>query len=187
MAAVRATGRSRYATSVVFSGPGAGAAAWIRIIRASLTLLVDRRSASVLSSCVFRVWNSPVFRWGHRSPAPRRCPAAAGPARSCARPIELIVSELVTNAVKASTDQDRRPHYTDEHGLACIHLRLSADRQAALVEVWDENFALPESGQPGLDDESGRGLMLIDALAARWGWDLPATGRGKIVWALVES
>jgi hypothetical protein len=31
--------------------------------------------------------------------------------------IELVVSELVTNAVKASTDQDERPYYTDEHGL----------------------------------------------------------------------
>jgi anti-sigma regulatory factor (Ser/Thr protein kinase) len=101
--------------------------------------------------------------------------------------IELIVSELVTNAVKASMDQDRRPFYTEEHGLACIHLRLSADRQAALVEVWDENFTLPEPSQPDLDDESGRGLMLVDALAGRWGWDLAATGRGKIVWALVES
>jgi anti-sigma regulatory factor (Ser/Thr protein kinase) len=101
--------------------------------------------------------------------------------------IELVVSELVTNAVKASMDQDQRPHYTDEHGVACIHLRLSADRQAALVEVWDENFKLPAPSQPGLDDESGRGLMLVDALAERWGWDLPAAGRGKIVWALVES
>jgi anti-sigma regulatory factor (Ser/Thr protein kinase) len=101
--------------------------------------------------------------------------------------IELVVSELVTNAVKASMDQDQRPHYTDEHGLACIQLRLSTDRQAALVEVWDEKFKLPEPNQPDLDDESGRGLMLVEALAERWGWDLPATGRGKIVWALVES
>jgi anti-sigma regulatory factor (Ser/Thr protein kinase) len=100
--------------------------------------------------------------------------------------IELVVSELVTNAVKASTDQDQRPHYT-ERGLAYIHLRLSADQQAALVEVWDENFKLPAPSQPSLDDESGRGLMLVEALAERWGWDLPATGRGKIVWALVES
>jgi anti-sigma regulatory factor (Ser/Thr protein kinase) len=101
--------------------------------------------------------------------------------------IELVVSELVTNAVKSSTDQDKRPHYTDEHGLACIHLRLSTDRQAVLVEVRDENVKLPEPNQPGLDDESGRGLMLVQALAERWGWDLPATGRGKIVWALVEN
>jgi hypothetical protein len=80
----------------------------------------------------------------------------------------------------ASTDQDERPHYTDEHGLACIGLRLSSDRQSALVEVWDENLALPAQSQPGLDDENGRGLMLIEAPAGRWGWDLAATGRGKI-------
>ena len=89
--------------------------------------------------------------------------------------IELIVSELVTSAVKASI------------GLACIHLRLSAGRHAALVEVWDENFKPPQPSQPDLDDESGRGLMLVEALAERWGWELPATGRGKIVWALIES
>ena len=81
--------------------------------------------------------------------------------------IELVVSELVTNAVKASTDEDQRPHYTDERGLACVYLRLSADRQAVLVEVRDENVKLPEPGQLGLDDESGRGLLLVEALAKR--------------------
>jgi anti-sigma regulatory factor (Ser/Thr protein kinase) len=101
--------------------------------------------------------------------------------------IELIVSELVTNAVKASAGQDQRPHYTDEHGLACIHLRLSTDRRAALVEVRDENVTLPAPNQPGPDDESGRGLMLVEALAEQWGWDPAANGRGKIVWALVGS
>jgi anti-sigma regulatory factor (Ser/Thr protein kinase) len=96
--------------------------------------------------------------------------------------LELVVSELVTNAVQASVDHDGHPRYTTEHGLACIHLRLSTDRQAVLVEVWDENFRLPEPARPNLDDESGRGLMLVDALAARWGWDMPPSGRGKIVW-----
>jgi hypothetical protein len=42
------------------------------------------------------------------------------------------------------------------HGLACIHLRLSADRPTALVEVQDENLKLPEPNQPGLDDETVR-------------------------------
>ena len=41
--------------------------------------------------------------------------------------------------------------------------------------------------QPGLADEGGRGLMLVDALTERWGWNLPSSGRGKIVWALVTS
>ncbi len=101
--------------------------------------------------------------------------------------IELVVSELVTNAVQASLDQDGRPRYTADSGLACIHLRLSTDQQAALVEVWDENLGLPEPTHPSPDEESGRGLMLVDALAARWGWDLPGSGRGKTVWALVGT
>jgi anti-sigma regulatory factor (Ser/Thr protein kinase) len=101
-----------------------------------------------------------------------------------AETVELVVSELVTNAVHASVDRDGRPRYSADTGLACVHLRLSTDGAAALIEVWDENAMLPEPGLPDLDDESGRGLLLVDALAERWGWDLP-TGRGKIVWALV--
>ena len=99
--------------------------------------------------------------------------------------IELVVSELVTNAVQASVDHDGRPGYSPDTGLACIHLRLSTDGVAALVEVWDENFQLPVPAPASLDDESGRGLMLVDALAERWGWNMPPSGRGKIVWALV--
>jgi anti-sigma regulatory factor (Ser/Thr protein kinase) len=99
--------------------------------------------------------------------------------------IELLVSELVTNAVQASVDHDGRPRYSPDTGLACIHLRLSTDGLSALVEVWDENFQLPSPTQASLDDESGRGLMLVDALAERWGWDPPPSGRGKVVWALV--
>jgi hypothetical protein len=29
--------------------------------------------------------------------------------------------------------------------------------------------------------------VMVDALAEQWGWDLPGSGRGKIVWALVKS
>jgi anti-sigma regulatory factor (Ser/Thr protein kinase) len=107
--------------------------------------------------------------------------------RHLADTAELVVSELVTNAVSASVDEDQRPHYTDGHGAACVRLRLSTDRRAVLVEVWDGNVMPPEPNQAGLDDESGRGLMLVEALAERWGWDLTANGRGKIVWALLHS
>ena len=102
-----------------------------------------------------------------------------------ADPIELVVSELVTNAVQASVDRDGRPRYSAEHGLACVHLRLSTDGLALLVEVWDENTMPPTPVQPGLADEGGRGLLLVDALTERWGWDLAPSGRGKIVWALL--
>jgi anti-sigma regulatory factor (Ser/Thr protein kinase) len=99
--------------------------------------------------------------------------------------VELVVSELVTNAVLASVDHDGRPRYSTEHGLACVHLRLSTDGLAALIEVWDETTRPPTPIEPGLADEGGRGLMLVDAMTERWGWNLPPSGRGKIVWALV--
>jgi anti-sigma regulatory factor (Ser/Thr protein kinase) len=94
---------------------------------------------------------------------------------------------MITNAVHAFVDYCGRPRYTTDTGLACIRLRLSTDGMVALVEVWDENFDLPKTTQPGPDDESGRGLMLVDALTERWGWDLPPSGRGKIVWALLRA
>lgn len=75
----------------------------------------------------------------------------------------------MTNAVQASADHDGRPRYSEETGLACVHLRLSTDGQAALVEVWDENAIPPAPVQPDLADEGGRGLMLVGALAERWG------------------
>src|SRR5690349_15005365 len=99
--------------------------------------------------------------------------------------VELVVSEFVTNAVHVSADHDGRPRYSAENGLACVHLRLSTDGRAALVEVWDENAMPPQPSHPGLDDEGGRGLLLVDALTERWGWTLPSSGRGKVVWALV--
>jgi anti-sigma regulatory factor (Ser/Thr protein kinase) len=101
--------------------------------------------------------------------------------------VELVVSELVTNAVRASVDHDGRPRYSADTGLACVHLRLSTDGLAALIEVWDENARLPEPAEPGLADESGRGLMLVDALTERWGWELASSGRGKVVWALISG
>lgn len=61
-------------------------------------------------------------------------------------------------------------------------------RVAFAVCLFDQRWRVWEPAAhagPDLDDQSGRGLMLVDALAAWWGWDLPSSGRGKIVWALV--
>jgi anti-sigma regulatory factor (Ser/Thr protein kinase) len=101
--------------------------------------------------------------------------------------VELAVSELVTNAVQASVDHDGRPRYSADTGLACVHLRLSTDGLTMLIEVWDENAMPPTPVQPGIADEGGRGLMLVDALTERWGWSLPPSGRGKVVWAVLRT
>ncbi|MGI5456060.1 ATP-binding protein [Streptomyces sp. CA-249302] len=87
----------------------------------------------------------------------------------------LIVTELIANASR--------------HTL-CPEIRLTVGRPSATrvrVGVVDrEPTRLPILGQAGDDDESGRGLLLVDAVADRWGYDLHGSGRrpwGKEVWA----
>jgi len=101
-----------------------------------------------------------------------------------ADPAELIVSELVTNGVQASADENGRPRYTED-GLPVVHLRLAcdSDRRCVLVEVWDSVPGTPAARSAGPEEESGRGLALIQALSDRWGWTRVPGWPGKVVWA----
>ena len=105
---------------------------------------------------------------------------------SVADSVELVVSELATNAVCASTDPDGRPRYDAKTGLSRIGLRLSSDRACVLVEVWDQDPRIPITKTAGPADESGRGLMLVEALCEGWGCDTSPGWDGKVVWAEVE-
>jgi hypothetical protein len=89
---------------------------------------------------------------------------------------ELLASELVTNSVQASMA-------TGE--LMGVLLRLYGDRAAVVVEVLDRCPAPPLPRQNGPASESGRGLILVAALAADWGWHTPRGWPGKAVWCLV--
>src|SRR5262245_58060679 len=86
---------------------------------------------------------------------------------SVADSAELVVSELVTNAVRTSTGPDGRPKYNAKTGLPCVHLRLLSNRVHVLIEVWYKDHRMPVSAAAGPDDESGRGLMLVEALCER--------------------
>ncbi|MER7190646.1 SpoIIE family protein phosphatase [Streptomyces flaveolus] len=79
---------------------------------------------------------------------------------------ELIVSELVTNAIR--------------YGKGPIQLRLI--RQSTLTcEVFDRNSTSPHLRQARTFDEGGRGLLLVAQLTERWG---TRHGReGKVIWA----
>ncbi|ABD11746.1 anti-sigma regulatory factor (Ser/Thr protein kinase) [Frankia casuarinae] len=92
-------------------------------------------------------------------------------AEDCAYTAELIVSELATNAVKAS-ETARQP---------MIAVRTSFIGRLLTVEVWDGSPALPEARPTDLDSEGGLGLLLVDELAQRWSYYL--TKLGKVVWA----
>ncbi|MFF1474137.1 SpoIIE family protein phosphatase [Streptomyces mirabilis] len=79
---------------------------------------------------------------------------------------ELIVSELVTNAVL--------------HGSGRIRLRLIR-HQGLTCEVHDASHSSPRQRHPRATDESGRGLLLVDQLSRRWGTRY--TPDGKLIWA----
>jgi hypothetical protein len=110
--------------------------------------------------------------------------------------VELIVSELMTNALRACTDPVAgRPGYGADGRQLPLGLRLASDRQQVLVEVWDGATAPPVPGQISLDGETGRGLLMVEAVSSRWGYYFPARQpRGtapderaaKVVWALIQ-
>ncbi|MFJ9660238.1 SpoIIE family protein phosphatase [Streptomyces griseoflavus] len=79
---------------------------------------------------------------------------------------ELIVSELVTNAIRYAAGPVR---------LRLIH-------EGALVcEVFDGAATAPHLRHPRATDEGGRGLLLVSQMAQRWGTRF--VPEGKIIWA----
>jgi hypothetical protein len=110
--------------------------------------------------------------------------------------VELIVSELATNAVRASRDPlGGAPAWEEGAGLSYIRLRLSSDKRQVLVDVWDRNPQRPTVAAANSEAESGRGLFLVEAISDKWGYYFPAEdpaaddapARGKVVWALVGT
>ncbi|MEU3030858.1 ATP-binding protein [Streptomyces incarnatus] len=91
--------------------------------------------------------------------------------------VVLVVAELAANAVRHGRVPGRN-----------FALRLVHRPAAALVrvEVSDTHPALPVRLAPApADAEGGRGLLLVDALASRWGVT-ERTGSGKAVWAELD-
>jgi GAF domain-containing protein/anti-sigma regulatory factor (Ser/Thr protein kinase) len=79
---------------------------------------------------------------------------------------ELLVSELVTNAIR--------------HAHEPIQLRIIVDGSLS-CEVFDGSSSAPQLRRADRYDEGGRGLMLVAQLADRWG--TRHTSTGKIIWA----
>jgi len=90
--------------------------------------------------------------------------------------VELITSELVTNAIEASAALDGWPWP--------VRLWLTWNRRDVLILVGDASPKPPERIDPSEDTDSGRGLVLVEAISQRWGWYDVADATGKIVWAV---
>ncbi|WP_181383509.1 SpoIIE family protein phosphatase/ATP-binding protein [Streptomyces sp. NWU339] len=79
---------------------------------------------------------------------------------------ELILSELVTNAIR--------------YGGGPIEVRMLRDRHL-ICEVFDSSSTSPHLRYATMTDEGGRGLFLVAQLAERWGTRYLPTG--KVIWA----
>ncbi|MEG3627049.1 SpoIIE family protein phosphatase [Streptomyces poriticola] len=79
---------------------------------------------------------------------------------------ELILSELITNAIRYTTGP--------------IRLRLVRDR-SLICEVADSSSTSPHLRHAAITDEGGRGLFLVASVADRWGTRY--TTGGKVIWA----
>ena len=97
---------------------------------------------------------------------------------------ELLVSELVTNAVQFSGDPAPTLRCTGRVNACLISLSLRHFPESLLIEVFDTDASPPVLAEPDAYAESGRGLMLVDALSMKWSYFFPAGG-GKVVYCFI--
>ena len=83
----------------------------------------------------------------------------------------LVLGELVTNALI--------------HGRSDATVRIVRDGDCLRLEVADDDTRAPTIPTPDPDALSGRGMLLVAALATSWG--VERTGTGKVVWAEFDT
>jgi anti-sigma regulatory factor (Ser/Thr protein kinase) len=81
--------------------------------------------------------------------------------------VELMVSELATNCIR--------------HVNGSFEVSVERLEDSFHVEVRDEGGGRPAMRSPSPEDVNGRGLRIVDLLAARWGVRYDADA-GKTVW-----
>jgi anti-sigma regulatory factor (Ser/Thr protein kinase) len=96
----------------------------------------------------------------------------------------LIVSEIVTNAM-LTTQKHRLP--------SPVRMWMLSDGASVLFLAWDATMPAPVRRDAAPDAEHGRGLAIVEALSARWGWYHPDANPGddqrpggKVTWALIR-
>jgi histidine kinase-like protein len=83
----------------------------------------------------------------------------------------LMVSEVVTNAIL--------------HSGSGAELRLILSGETVRAEVRDRSSALPAVKQYSETATTGRGMLIVEALATAWGTEVE--GKGKVVWFSVDA
>jgi anti-sigma regulatory factor (Ser/Thr protein kinase) len=96
---------------------------------------------------------------------------------------ELLVSELVTNAVRFASAPMPENRRTKNAGIVWLSVR-HFDKEL-LIEVFDTDANPPVLTDAAEEAENGRGLLLVDALSREWSYFFPPGG-GKVVYCVIE-
>jgi anti-sigma regulatory factor (Ser/Thr protein kinase) len=90
---------------------------------------------------------------------------------------ELLVSELATNAIQASGTL----RIADT---PVVRVWVTSDGISMVIHVWDASAVMPiRQTATAVDDEGGRGLLLVETLSKDWGTYRKAAG--KVVWVMI--
>lgn len=119
-----------------------------------------------------------------------------GSAWQCARPGQpgpldagtLALIALPTSPFWARTRDQRgavRRRTRERANASLISLSIRHFRNGLLIEVHDTSSNPPVRSRAAQDAESGRGLMLVEALSREWSYFFPPRG-GKVVYCFLE-
>ncbi|KUL48325.1 ATP-binding protein [Streptomyces sp. NRRL F-4489] len=96
-----------------------------------------------------------------------------GAAQQVRDDVELVVTELFTNAVR----------HTDSEKVGCELAVIGAHIRIEITDEGGPDASAPHAQPGSLDQEGGRGLFLVGALSDSWGTRPVDSGRGQVVWA----
>lgn len=113
-----------------------------------------------------RSWVMSVFEQRSESPAD------LGDEDASRRVVELLTSELLTNAVTHGPED------------GTVEIRATRTARALRVEVRDESMELPVVQDVDVDSTGGRGVGFVDMLSSEWG--VIVDDSGKTVWFAVD-
>jgi hypothetical protein len=87
--------------------------------------------------------------------------------------------------VPPSTPPTTKARSSSDPGKPFIWLTLTLDRGEFAILIRDFCPGVPQAGNAGANDETGRGLFLVQAISDRSGWYPADDGApGKVVWAI---